>query len=460
MPVEQKGFLFRYFDKALCVVAAVGLLVALLLAVRRSGTTEAGRLEQGFNEARDKLDRLERAEPPPAAISDYESKLTAQMAVSPSPVVYRDPFDYRWPIELGTRRLGTSQEYDLRFPVPLRQGLRVVSEGPGGTPAVVEIVRHPANGVDHRVTRVRTFDREGTARIEGKYTDRDVYLTVAVDKGVDAQAEPPLNVRGKATRAGVVITFDPNPKNVEHEIVVQSFGVLRRELGPIRWPYDSLGAVAWVQDQKSYTFTDTTVVPAKVYAYVVQTIAPRALPPQSPPSEPVELTALSDVDFKLTGGQPNAVQSDVVIRRDGRNYKHKFNNAYGEEIGGVVPAGESAVPFLTGCALLDYHPHVLRTYVKFEREFREVRSRIIYVDPQGNVRIRWKDEVGHEDMWTGTLAVPAGGFEPVKPPPGAPPGGPTPYERPGAPPPGGEEGPAKPPSESGYRGPYREVSPD
>ena len=74
MPVEQKGLAFKYFDKAICAVAALGLLLVVVLALGR-GRKGADEFADEIDKQRSKVAKLAKKPPKETEPKPFESLL-------------------------------------------------------------------------------------------------------------------------------------------------------------------------------------------------------------------------------------------------------------------------------------------------------------------------------------------------------------------------------------------------
>jgi len=464
MPAEQKGFLFKFFDKIACAVAGLALILALVFALHRSNAAHLSQLQSDYRSLGERARSTTEREPLPESPVHYVQRLAGTTQVTPPEPVVRDPFDYILPIDYGARRLGTDREYVLEFRQAL-ESVRIESLGEPMSRPPVEIIEYPV-GVDHRLVKVRTLKSEGRARLVAMAGGREVVQVLAVERDVDVQAEPPIILTATAERQGIRMQFEPNPENAERDITIQRYEVLRREVTELSQPFRAVAAPTYAellrtstpkaqfagtpppppsrtteageeQQERVFTFLDRTVKPDRTYAYALVSVSPSSEPPRSELSGVVQVASLPEIDFKLTGGSPQSVTVEVAVYEGGISYKQEFNVAAGEEIGGVVTRAQKSWSFLTGCYLLDYQPRILvvtnRVVAGVELPpLREVKSRIIYVDRRGNLRERWNDDVAVADLWQNARTIPKEGER--APVPGYYGPGEEDYLRPGVPP--------------------------
>jgi hypothetical protein len=132
--------------------------------------------------------------------------------------------------------------------------------------------------------------------------------------------------------------------------------------------------------------------PAQYYAYTVRTVAYLSYPTRSEPTEEMRVKTKPARDFRFLGQIAGKLRFEVAIY-DGQSVRReRFRNAVGEEIGGVARrAGTGQLSnFLTGAYLLDLHRTVRLP------ETSGFRDRIVFLDRNGEVKQRWRDEADPE----------------------------------------------------------------
>lgn len=424
MPVEQKGILFRYFDKALCVVAAGVLVVAILYALRRSGAQDAGMFAERVESALGRIDQLAKRPPPAARPTDYGQMLREGMGIASRPAAPRDVFKLSAPRVYPLVLLGTEQECVLEFKEPLElESVKLAQLTEGPMPVV--LIVHPV-GMDQRKIKIRTTKHEGEVRLMAKAGNDDVVRLLCVDKTVSARPVPPLAVQAAAADAlfGIRVTFRANPENEERKVRIAEYAIMRQELQVPPVEFSEVGTVKAAKaakaekaakggkgkekDEERLSFVDSSGKADQTYLYAV--VAYAADGTGSEPSEAAEATSPPDYAFKIKSGSPTSVRFEVVRHQYGANYRDSFASALGEEIGGVVQRGAGAYELLTGCHLLAYHSGVSRVRQKKigGRIISTTRyvNRVIYSDPAGEIRELWQDDVMSEHMWSGARPVP------------------------------------------------------
>ncbi len=417
MPAEQRGFLFRFFDKAACAVAVLGLILVLLYVFAQGKADDLQVIVRQVAEARNQLDRRRLEAPPENPAVNFEAKLKAASDVGDPPAETRDVLDYLWPLDLGTRRVGLEKDYVMDLRLAVRKVSKERWRDDDLLPRGVDIV-HPHEG-DYRKVLVKTGRDEGKLRLTGTARDRNVLLVLVVDRHVDARPDAPLGVSARARGGVVEITFKADPKNQERGIRVEKYELQRKELGATAQAFRTVQNARWTQDNRTrvHSLQDASVKPNRTYAYTVVAVAPTSEPRKSEPTEVIEITAQPDVDFRLVGGSGGAqvaAKFEAVNGRSGANFKHALRRSVGDEIGDSLSPEYEVRFFRTGCYLVDYQSSVMRVtrrWINVGSEKREltpkveVKSRVVYADTRGALRVLWKDEENVPYLWERSVPV-------------------------------------------------------
>jgi hypothetical protein len=452
MPVQRKGFLFRHFEKVACGVVSLLLLVSIVYMIRRTGGEEVAELTRRIGQLTGRLNQQMDEPPPERGIPDYVTQWRRARSVA-EPGDIRELFWYPWPVYYAGRRLAVNEEYVLQFREPLARNRvrleRLRQDGPPPNQVIGRYI-HPV-GMDYSRVRVYTGEVDfGSAMIVGEVGQREHKMPIVVDATVRERAEPPLEVSASAERGGIVVSWRSNEAN-EEGVVVEGYQVFRKRARNVTGQFELVGTVT-VQTEESrrteseaegragrrwspmegregsraarrprgagpergveaseeeegiYRWTDTNrertveeetlagIKPEETYLYKVRTVAQESEPRTSEFSPIVRATALPTVDFKFTGQRGEQLRFEIIVYQNGGVYQESVMNTVGDEIGGFVDERSDVQNFLTGCFLIDFHPNAIR-----QQPF--ARSRIVYVDRQGHVRARWRNETAVEDLW-------------------------------------------------------------
>lgn len=447
MPVQQKGFLFKHFEKIACGVVGVLLVVAVAYAFQRTGADQVNELTSRIQTLTSRLEDQMDDPPPERDIPNLVEQWRASRAVS-EPGEVREIFWYPWPVYYPERRLAVGEEYVLEFREPLapRPPVRVEDEEAEGEGDVITRIVHPV-GMDHSKVQVYTGNVSyGRAMIVGTVGNRLHRMPLVVDETVRERAEPPVDVAAEAQRGGLVISWMANEANTEG-VIVEGYEVFRKRARDVTGQFRKVGEInvkagesgtrssrtgreagrdemrpgggmeprpeeeSEEESEERFTWTDpirspgsvdrddgtdqvpeSGVQPEEAYLYKVRTVAQESEPPTSVFSETVRATALPTVDFKFTGQRGDQLRFEVRVYRDGRVYEESCENRVGEEIGIFVEEEANVQNFLTGCYLVDFHPDAIR-----QQPF--ARSRVVFVNRRGRVMTRWRDETRVQDLW-------------------------------------------------------------
>jgi len=243
MPVERKGFFFSHFEKVICAVVGVGILLALAYMSRRSGGQEITAVIEKIDQALTRINKGQKTPPPLLELSDYRKEWVVAGDVRPPAEITKERFWYPWPPIYPVHEVGTGKPYVLTFFAPLTYGtVKVENELPAE--GVIDHIEHPAEGSYMKV-KVYTKERKerGFAKIVGMAGRRKHIRPIIVDPNILPPAEPPLGLKAVAQRDGVLLTFEPNPKNKEAAGVTH-YEIWRKPEADIVGEFVQVGQVA------------------------------------------------------------------------------------------------------------------------------------------------------------------------------------------------------------------------
>ncbi|MFP4028502.1 MAG: hypothetical protein ACLFWL_11985 [Candidatus Brocadiia bacterium] len=207
MPVERRGILLNHFEKIICGVVGLLLLLSLFYAYKR---TRGGQLEKVSERLDRSMARIETkldGKPPAPPESKYLDQMAKGVRVGEAKEV-GEIFWYPWPKYYEEVAIGKEQTHVLTFEEPLAvQSVTVEKESPNDD--VIRSIEHPF-GMDYRKVRIVTGDEEGSARIRGLIGERPHIWPVRVEKG---WRPPPALAKGslklEAKRGRILVSFDP-----------------------------------------------------------------------------------------------------------------------------------------------------------------------------------------------------------------------------------------------------------
>ncbi len=442
MPVQSQGFAFRYFDKILCAVVGLGLLVGIGYGLARNAAfaerVNPEEIARDLTELRRRQD-----ESPPAADEPRlgEEVLGALRRVeSPRPV--RDTMLPPLPYVYSEQRVPPEESFELRFDSPLAPGSVLVE----GNEFALDILDHPVDG-DYRRVRVASKRWEERASVVGMDGDVKHIHPVVIDSEVGRPPYPPVEVRIAERREAVRLEFEPDPRVAQEEVAIRNYEVWRRDWSDPVGDYALVAAVAPAaraepdtlrrqpgvptdlppgvpeevlremrrrqqpvrqpvrpqpqeaepdEDDLVVSWMDRDVEPGRRYAYKVRTVGHNTFPTAGEFTDPLTAEILPNIDFRFTMPGVDGVRVEVARQtEDGRTLTERFWVAVGDEIGGVRRDRRTGdvQDFTTGYTLVDFHARatVPGTGVP--------SSRIIYADRDGVLRERYRNETRIEEFW-------------------------------------------------------------
>ncbi len=451
MPVQRRGFFFRHFEKMLCAVVLVGILMGGVYVSHRGGD-----LAVELNTEQVKLDiknMVAAREKPPPVVEEPElaAMVAAQSQNVREPQQVPDVTVTALPAVYPSQRVGVDMEFDLEFNAPLREDSVSIE----GAAMLVQIVQHPVDD-DYSKVRLKTTSLEGEANVTGIAADRKHIFPVVVDAEVGKTPYAPTGLTAEALPGGVAIAFTEDPRIAEDAVWVSYYEVWRRDwsdaLGQYEMVYQLRPDVALGTEAESdslddlprdiveqlreqfgdniprdvlervrrdfartgarreeespveegqLTWTDTGVTPGARYGYKVCTVGSNTYPTRGEPTgvANVEVPPMIDFRFLLTG--PGSVRFEIAKRVGTGSLatvrRKSFWVAVGDEIGGVEAdrTTQRLDSFLTGYILVDFHSQLVDTGTG------RPTSRVIYADQNGMLYERRRNETGSDELWKG-----------------------------------------------------------
>ncbi len=468
MPVEKRGVLFRYFDKAILGIVVVGLLLTLAYVVTRTGSASE---QVDLSQVQANVDRIQRAlqeAPPELTVPNYEGQVAQLFGEQATPATVR-PYliNMPHPESYVEFRVGPDKDFTLEFNEPLARGSVEVT----GDEALARVLEHPV-GIDYRKVKLHSANREGQARVSGTTASGNEHIyPVVVDAAVGKTAYPPVELAVGDQLEQIMLEWQPDPRIATDEVDVVQYQVWRRDWNDPLGEYKEVGglniaggrSVAYGggvprasagRDRRTDTmgppagmigmdpsmmdpsvmfdpslgggppgamgggppggfggtrprtrrgteetavetmqWQDFNVEPGARYSYKVRTVGSNTFPGEGEFTEPIRVEVHPSFDIKFTSVALDRVNIQVAkgsIDANGNLVAPSsaaFYVSRGGEIGGVTePTAMGQVEnYLTDYMLLDYHRAV-------RRPEGGVSSRIIYVDEDGRLRVRWQNE--------------------------------------------------------------------
>jgi hypothetical protein len=477
MPSLKRGFLFRYFDKIICGVIGLGLLLGIAYALSRASSLPPEIMPETVNSLVARIQTKLRA--PAKALTAQVPTTVALTQVPDAPAVRNDMFVWPMPVEYAPIKVGLNKEFVLQFRAPLGEGTVSVQ----GAAPIIELIEHPVGG-DYSKVKLVSKGYEGQAQVVG-YEGRIAHVyPVIVDASVNKTAYPPtLTVASQ--QGTVTLNLVEDPKIAEKGVDVAYYEIWRRTWSDPLGKYEladevdrngrslraaqpgrpgaapAIGAPAGMPpavmpgmppgttftppgmvlpgvpptltaprrpgatgtEAAGITWRDKDVDPGDQYSYKARTVGTNTFPTEGEYCQPVVAEVLPDIDFKFTLTSQDSVRFEVVkaVGPAGAT-KENFWVGIGDAIGGIQTdkATGATESYLPGYVLVDFHP------VATEPGKPGLTSRVIYSDDKGNLRVLWRNETKADALWdrekassaTPATRTPFGPFGPGVPVPG------------------------------------------
>ncbi len=436
MPVVKRGIIFAYFDKAICALVLVGILLAAVHTVRRTGTlartAPPEEALEGLQAVRDKLARPAQE----VAVRDFQDDILARFRSSAEPRTMRsDIFHRPAPQREGPTRVAPGSRFVVEFSSPLTEGSVRVSSGD----ALVRVIQHPVEG-DYSRVALESTNSTGSAVVVGQGLSGRHEYRVVVDREGGKDAAPPAEVVVSGRQGGVELTIRPNPANRNKGVEVVGYEIWRRDwddpLGSFRkvatatpggtapaaptrrgptgptgptggFGRPSMPGIApWGGQQQRQqqqprqpggevvTWRDDGAKPGSSYSYKVRTVGSNTYPRASEFAEPILVKAAPNVDFRFLQASLAEVAFEVAKRTGPQTaQRNQFWVGRGEQIGGIARtrSGE-VINLLTDAVVVDFHSKIIL-------EGAGVTDRLIYADSEGNLHMRLRRESESEELW-------------------------------------------------------------
>jgi len=240
MRIESKGLFYRHWEKIICLVVMLGLIVAVIYAARRATVTEKEDLRVQIKRLAAKVEARIDDPAPPEPIIDYfqMAKRRYEEVVKPQTIrewVMWFPLPQVYPVQ----RVGFEQDIKLRFNAPLDRGSVRVE----GVPKDVAWAEYPV-GVDYRLVMLHTGRPEQDTvefKVVGTRGLQRHIQPIIIDKEVGGRVRPPLELTAIAERGYVELRFKPNPEN--KGLGVESYSVYRRSASALGGEFEFIGMV-------------------------------------------------------------------------------------------------------------------------------------------------------------------------------------------------------------------------
>jgi hypothetical protein len=448
MPVQKKGFAFRYFDKILCGVVALGLIVGIGYGLMRNASFAERVNPQQIARDIEELRRRQREAPPPVAEPQLEEQILSRLESVDQPQPVRDmmlpPLPYVYP----EQKVPPEVEFELEFNAPLAPGSVTVE----GNEFALEVLEHPVQG-DYRRVTVASKRWEEEASVVGKAGDVKHIYPVVIDGAVGKRPYPPVQLRVLNRREQVRLSFRHDPRVEQEGVAIRNYEVWRRDWSDPTGEYKLVAAVAPTAEavggrqrrrrqpttggvpgglegvlppevlremqrrgqlpgrtrpsqaeeqeerelaERAVVWVDEEVEPGRRYGYKVRTVGKNTFPTEGQFTEPLTAEVFPNLDFKFTLPGMDSVRVEVRKEADnGRVMSQSFWVAVGEEIGRSVRDRRTGTmqDFSTGYTLIDFHS---RATVP---ESGLPSSRIICIDQDGVLRERYRNETRLSALW-------------------------------------------------------------
>jgi hypothetical protein len=474
MPVQRRGFLFQYFDKIVCAVVAVLLIASAVYALQRRASAPH-EVDEMLGQAEALRKKMQEA-PPPVQTLDYLQAVKARLASGVPAGTVRE--DLIWPRQPGLHaeyRVGPGKQFVLTFNEPLVKG-SVSIEGSEG---LLTLVEHPVgsdyrqvklqSGAQAGTTKVKGL-AAGVLQVypvvvdteAGKTAYPPIELAVANEQGVvllqfrenpkltEEQVkiasyqvwrrdwDDPLGGYAQAgtvdmgTTRGAVMpgrmgAVTPSPevgpgiggrRSLQlRQTMPAAEDIYGRGMGLGVGPVPGLpagmtaGGTAVQVGEGMVGWQDNSVEPSRRYSYKVRAVGTNTYPAEGDFTDSVMAEVHPSIDFKFTSLAQDKVRFEVVKQVGGHVFHKEFYVGVGDEIGTVYqdPMTGAVENLLTGMTLVDHHSTVLRL------DKRIYSSRIVYADGEGNLHIRWRDDIKSKPIWDVVAATSGIGLGPAVP---------------------------------------------
>ncbi|MFO7956978.1 MAG: hypothetical protein R6X33_07735 [Candidatus Brocadiia bacterium] len=450
MPVQKRGFAFRYFDKILCGVVALGLIVGIGYGLmRNAGFAERVNPQQIARDI-EELRRRQGGDLPSVAEPQLEEQILGRLENVDQPRPVRDmmlpPLPYAYP----EQRVPPEVEFELEFSAPLAPGSVTVE----GNEFALEVLEHPVAG-DYRRVKVASKRWEEQASVVGKAGEVKHIYPVVIDSAVGKTPYPPVDLRVLNRREQVRLSFRHDSRVEQEGVEIRNYEVWRRDWSDPTAEYKLVAAVAPTAEaegvgqrrrspqratgdvpeglegvlppemlremqgrtqpsrrreqptrgeeeqaqqptERAVVWVDQEVEPGRRYGYKVRTVGKNTFPTEGQFTEPLTAEVFPNLDFKFTLPGMDSVR--VEVRKefdDGRVRGQSFWVAVGEEIGRSVRdrRTDTTRDFSTGYTLIDFHS---RATVP---DSGLPSSRIICIDQDGVLRERYRNETRLNALW-------------------------------------------------------------
>ncbi len=272
MPSLKRGFLFKYFDKFICGLVALGLLVGVVYALGRASALPEKIQPQNVNPFVDTI--KDKLNGPAHALTASVPK--ALNVLAKAPAVRPNIFIWPLPVEYPPIKVGLNKEFVLQFKAPLGEGSVTVQ----AREPIIDIVEHPVDG-DYSKVKVRSRGFEGQAAVVG-YEGLIAHIyPVIVDSSVNKTAyAPTLKVAGQ--QGAVTLNIVEDPKIADEGVVVTYYEIWRRDWSDPLGKYELVDEVDQSGNSLSGSGTGRSAAPRPAAAVSAPVTPPTLMPGFSP----------------------------------------------------------------------------------------------------------------------------------------------------------------------------------
>jgi len=448
MPVQKRGFAFRYFDKVLCGIVALGLIVGIGYGlVRNASFAEKVNPEQIARDI-EQLRNRQNQPPPSGAEPRLQEDILNVLERVDQPQAVRDTMLPPLPYVYAAQKVPPNVEFELQFDAPLAPGSVTVE----GNEFALETIEHPVQG-DYRRVRVASKRWEEQASVVGKAGDVKHIYPVVIDSSVGKTPYAPVEFKVIDRREEVRLSFKQDPRVKQEGVEIRNYEIWRRDWSDPVGEYKLVAAVAptaeavgatgrrrrtqrpratggvpgglanvvpsevlremrWggapatqrqpaqpeTEAERAILWVDEEVEPGERYGYKVRTVGKNTFPTEGEFTSPLTAEVFPNLDFKFTLAGMDSVRVEVRKETDdARILRESFWVAVGEEIGRIITDRRSGTmrEFCTGCTLIDFHSRATMP------ETGMPSSRIIFIDRDGVLRERYRNETRLGALWQG-----------------------------------------------------------
>ncbi len=431
MSKDQKNFLFRHFEKMICGLVALGLVLTLAYVVILNITSDLNEVVDTIAESLNIIETAN-ADPDEDEIevdrAMYEERWNRLVSPPLSQFEIREVFWPASPQHYPEIAVQTEEEHLLEFYEPLEEGSvsvsviegeDVLSPGEDG-----ELFSHPVHGNPSAIL-LYAGPGEGKVRITATGNGRPHIKEVTVDKSIRPQPLPPAGLthddgfnRGRQI---VELYFEPNPANREKNIIVKEYRIYRKLASDLMADFQLVNTVdadpdleglsseeiqrlkgveetnedeeqiGWElpededtavdPDVNEYSWLDRNIDSDEIFLYKVKAVGLESRPQESEFTEVERVGTPPVLDFFVESERRGEMSVSVAVDFDGEfEYAEDLSFFVGDKIEKVD--NDAPVYFGSDIILIDFLDEALR-----RRPYSS--GKVIYIDRKGEIKEKW-----------------------------------------------------------------------